>query len=100
MELCRDANIDTRGTVGDFAMFSLNFDYSLHFAYYGADAVPSVEDTVHPFADGSFTTDVEIEKMIGPVGRTDLIGATVKGIGGYLRLVHRAEDFSSMPPAP
>jgi hypothetical protein len=90
----RNPNIDTRGTVGGFAMFSLNFDFSLHFAYYGADVV---EDTVHPFADGSFTTDVEIEKMIGPVGRTDLIGATVKGIGGYLRLVHRAEDFSSMP---
>src|SRR5690242_10885918 len=61
---------------------------------------PSVEDTVHPFADGSFTTDVEIEKMIGPVERTDLIGAAVKGIGGYLRLVHRAEDFFLHAPAP
>jgi hypothetical protein len=78
-------------------MFSHHFDYSLHFAYYGADAVPSVEDTIHPFAEGSFTTDAEIEKMIGPVGRTDLIGAAVKGIGGYLRLVHSAEDFPPMP---
>jgi len=31
-------------------MFSPNFDFSLHFAY-GADVVPSVEDTVHPFAE-------------------------------------------------
>jgi hypothetical protein len=50
-----------------------------------------------PCADGPFTTDAEIEKMIGPVGRTDLIGATVKGIGGYLRLVHSAESLSAMP---
>jgi hypothetical protein len=50
-----------------------------------------------PCADGSFTTDAQIEKMIGPVRRTDLIGATVKGIGGYLRLVHSAESLSAMP---
>jgi hypothetical protein len=78
-------------------MFSHHFDYSLHFAYYGADAVPSVEDTILPYAEGSFTTDAEIEKMIGPVARTDLIGATVKGIGGYLRLVHSAESLPPMP---
>jgi len=50
-----------------------------------------------PCADGSFTTDAAIEKMIGPVARTDLMGATVKGIGGCLRLVYKAEDFSSIP---
>jgi hypothetical protein len=50
-----------------------------------------------PCEDGSFTTDAEIEKMIGPVGRTDLIGATVKGIGGYLSLVYGAESLSAMP---
>jgi hypothetical protein len=35
--------------------------------------------------------------IIGPVKSTDLMGATVKGIGGYLRLVYKAEDFSSIP---
>jgi len=71
--------------------------FSLHFAYYGADAVPSAEDTIHSFAGGSVTTDAAIERMIGPVERTDLMGATVKGIGGYLRLVYKAEE---LPPTP
>jgi hypothetical protein len=78
-------------------MFPHHDEYSLHFAYYGADAVPSIEDTIRPFAVGSFTTDVEVEKMIGPIRRTDLIGAAVKGIGGYLKLVHSAQDPSPMP---
>jgi hypothetical protein len=74
--------------------------FSLHFAYYGADAVPSAEDTIHSFhsfAHGLLTTDAEIERMIGPVARTDLMGATAKGIGGYLRLVYSADDFSPIP---
>jgi hypothetical protein len=71
--------------------------FSLHFAYYGADAVPSVEDTIRLSTGELFTTDTEIEQMIGPVKRTDLMGATVKGIGGYLKLVYKAEDFSSIP---
>jgi hypothetical protein len=50
-----------------------------------------------PCANGSFTTDAEIEKMIGPTKRTDLLGAAVKGIGGYLRRVHSAERLSAMP---
>ena len=70
---------------------------SYAFAYYGADAIPSVEDTPDTFADGTLTTDAEINRIIGPVARTDLMGATVKGIGGYLRLVYKAEDFSSIP---
>ena len=69
---------------------------SLHFWYYGADAVPSVEDTIDTLA-GSFTTDAEVARMIGPVARTDLMWATAKGIGGYLRLVYKAEDFSPIP---
>ena len=71
--------------------------FSLHFAYYGADAVPSTEDTIHSFVDRSVISDAAIERMIGPVERTDLMGATVKGIGGYLRLVYKAEDFSPIP---
>ena len=73
---------------------------SYAFSYYGADAIPSVEDTIHSFhsfAHGLLTTDAEIERMIGPVERTDLMGATVKGIGSYLRLVHSAESLSPMP---
>jgi hypothetical protein len=73
---------------------------SYAFSYYGADAIPSIEDTIHSFhsfAHGLLTTDADIERMIGPVERTDLMGATVKGIGGYLRLVYKAEDFSSIP---
>src|SRR5215831_8217406 len=85
---------------GGFAMVSA-YPFSLHFAYYGVGAVPSVEDTIHSFIhsspDGLLTTDAEIERMIGPVERTDLVGATVKGIGGYLRLVYKSEDFSSIP---
>ena len=61
------------------------------------DGLVADEHQEFPYADGSFKTDAEIEKMIGPVGRTDLIGATVKGIGGYLRLVHSAERLSAMP---
>jgi hypothetical protein len=68
--------------------------FSLHFAYYGADAVPSAEETRPPFG---LTTDAEFERMIGPIKRNDLMGAAAKGIGGYLRLVHKAEDFSSIP---
>ena len=69
---------------------------SLHFRYYGADAIPSVENTIDTLA-GLLTTDAEIERMIGPVARTDLMGATAKGIGSYLRLVYKAEDFSPIP---
>jgi hypothetical protein len=61
------------------------------------DRLVADERQEFPCADGSFTTDAEIEKMIGPVGRTDLMGATVKAIGGYLRLVHSAESLSAMP---
>jgi hypothetical protein len=68
--------------------------FSLHFAYYGADAVPSAEETRPSLG---LTTDAEFERMIGPIKRTDLMGATVKGIGGYLRLVYKAEDFCSIP---
>jgi len=70
---------------------------SYAFSYYGADAIPSVEDMIDTFADGSLTTDAEMERIIGPLNSTDLMGATVKGIGGYLRLVYKAEDFSSIP---
>ena len=70
---------------------------SLHFSYYGADAIPSVEHTIDTLADGSLTTDAEIERTIGPVARTDLMGATVKSVGAYLRLVYKAEDFSPIP---
>ena len=67
---------------------------SYAFFYYGADAIPSVENAIDTFADGLLTTDAEIERIIGPLKSTDLMGATVKGIGGYLRLVYKAEDFS------
>lgn len=70
---------------------------SLHFWYYGADALPSVENTIDTFADGLLTTDAEIERIIGPLKSTDLMGATVKGVGAYLRLVYKAEDFPSIP---
>ena len=70
---------------------------SYAFSYYGADASPSVEDMIDTSADGSLTTDAEMERIIGPLKSTDLMGATVKGIGGYLRLVYKAEDFSSIP---
>ena len=70
---------------------------SYAFFYYGADAIPSVENAIDTFADGLLTTDAEIERIIGPLKSTDLMGATVKGIGGYLRLVYKAEDFSSIP---
>jgi hypothetical protein len=69
---------------------------SLHFRYYGADAIPSVQDTIGTLA-GSLTTDAEIERIIGPVARTDLMGATAKGVGAYLRLVYKAEDFPPIP---
>jgi hypothetical protein len=79
-------------------MLSLNSNDSLHFACCGADVVPSVEETNRrPSTSGPFTTDAEFEKMIGMVGRTDLIGAAVKGIGGCLRLVHSGEDLPPMP---
>jgi hypothetical protein len=77
-------------------MFSQHVVHSLHFSYYGPGALLSLKDTI-PFAGGSFTIDAEIEEMIGPVRRTDLIGATVKGIGSYLRLVHSAEDYAPAP---
>ena len=70
---------------------------SYAFSYYGADAIPSFEDTIDTFADGLLTTDAEIERIIGPLKSTDLMGATVRGIGGYLRLVHSAESLSAMP---
>ena len=70
---------------------------SYAFLYYGADAIPSVENAIDTFADGLLTTDAEIERIIGPLKSTDLMGATVKGIGSYLRLVYKAEDFSSIP---
>jgi hypothetical protein len=44
---------------------------SYAFWYYGADAVPSVEDTIDTFADGPLTTDAEIERIIGRVESTD-----------------------------
>jgi hypothetical protein len=69
---------------------------SLHFWYYGAEAIPSVQDTIDTLA-GSLTTDAEIKRSIGPVANTDLMGATAKGIGAYLRLVYKAED---LPPIP
>lgn len=62
-------------------MFSQHVGYSLHSSYYGPGAIPSVEDMIHLFAVGSFTTDAEIEEMIGPVRRTDLMGATGRGSG-------------------
>jgi hypothetical protein len=46
---------------------------------------------------GFLTTDAEIERIIGPLKSTDLMGATVKGIGSYLRLVYKAEHFSPIP---
>jgi hypothetical protein len=70
---------------------------SYAFFYYGADAIPSVENAIDTFADGLLTTDAEIERIIGPLKSTDLMGATVRGIGGYLRLVHSAESLSAMP---
>jgi hypothetical protein len=70
---------------------------SYAFSYYGADTIPSAEDTIDTFAHGSLTTDAEIKWLVGPVASNDLIGATVKGIGGYLRLVYKAEDFFSIP---
>jgi hypothetical protein len=69
---------------------------SYAFSYYGADTIPSVEDTIDKFADGLLTTDAEIKRIIGPVASTDLMGATVKEIAGYPRLVHKAEDFFSI----
>jgi hypothetical protein len=81
-------------------MFCHHVVYSLHCSYYGPGAVPSVEESIRPV--GAFTTDAEIENMIGPVRRTDLIGAAVKGIGGYLRLVHSAEEpfIGDLTPMP
>ena len=38
-----------------------------------------------------------MERIVGPLKSTNLMGAAVKGIGGYLRLVYNAEDFSSIP---
>ena len=70
---------------------------SYAFSYYGADAIPSFEDTIDTFVDGRLTTGAEIERIIGPLKSTDLMGATVKGIGGYLRLVYKAEHFSPIP---
>ena len=45
---------------------------------------------------GFLTTDAEIERIIGPLKSTDLMGATVKGIGSYLRLVYKG----IFPPSP
>src|SRR5262249_54425861 len=70
---------------------------SYAFSYYGADAIPSVEDMIDTSADGLLTTDAEMERIIGPLKSTDLMGATVKGIGGYLRLVYKADDFPPLP---
>jgi len=39
---------------------------SLHYQYYGADAMPAVEDTIDTLA-GSLTTDAEMERIIGPL---------------------------------
>jgi hypothetical protein len=52
------------------------------------------------FAEGSLTTDAEIKRIVAPVASSDLTGPIVKGIGGYPRLVYRAEDFSSIPEEP
>jgi hypothetical protein len=75
--------------------------HSLHSSYYGPGAVLQAEDTILPFARGSLTTDTEIEEMIGPVRRTDLMGATARGVGAYLRLVYSAEEpFIDLFPMP
>jgi hypothetical protein len=70
---------------------------SYAFSYYGAETLPSLEDTIDAIADGVFMSDAEVARIVGPVAATDLIGATVRGIGAYLRLVYRAEDFASIP---
>jgi len=70
---------------------------SYAFSYYGAETLPSVEDTIDAFAGGAFLSDAEVKRIVGPVAPTDLIGGTVRGIGGYLRIVYKAEDFASIP---
>jgi hypothetical protein len=70
---------------------------SYAFSYYGAETLASVEDTIDAFADGALMTDAAVKRIVGAVAPTDLIGATVRGIGGYLRLVYKAEDFASIP---
>jgi hypothetical protein len=87
--------------VGGFAMFSHHVAYSLHCSYYGPGAVLEVEDPDPP-AVGSLRTDTEIEKMIGPVRRNDLMGATARGVGAYLRLIHSAEEpfIGDLTPIP
>jgi hypothetical protein len=43
--------------------------------------------------------DADVKTIVGLVASTDQIGATVHGIGGYLRLVYRAEEFAPIPVA-
>jgi hypothetical protein len=62
------------GTLSGFVMVSL------HFAYYGADTID----------------DASARQRIA-VASTDQIGSVVKGIGDYLKLVHKADDLSPIP---
>jgi hypothetical protein len=96
-------------------MFSHHVVHSLHCSYYGPGAVLEVEDPDPPVNQrrgsralaevigvGSLRTDTEIEKMIGPVGRNDLMGATARGVGAYLRLIYSAEEpfIGDLTPMP
>ncbi len=58
------------------------------FSYYGADAIPD---------DPSPRKRIGIPGRKSEVARTDQIGAIVKGIGGHLKLVYKADDLSPMP---
>jgi hypothetical protein len=71
---------------------------SYAFSYYGADTVDSfAEGSINPFAEGAFPTDAAIKRIVGPLAGTDHIGAVVKGIGGYLKVVYKVDNFSSIP---
>jgi hypothetical protein len=60
---------------------------SLHFSYYGADTID----------DAPARQRITIALRNSKVARTDQTGAIVKGIGGYLKLVYKADDLSPIP---
>ena len=60
---------------------------SLHFSYYGADTID----------DAPVRQRFAIPLRNTKVASADQTEAIVKGIGGYLKLVYRADDLSPIP---
>jgi hypothetical protein len=69
---------------------------SYAFSYYGAETIP--EGMIDPFAQRSSPTVAAArQRAVMPVAGSDQIEAIVKGIGGHLKLVYKADNSTPMP---